>query len=153
MAFTMPHIENIVRAIVVVEGQVLLTRFIKKDGLLGHSFLLGGHIEFGETAQAAFKREMMEEMGVADCELTELVAAQENFYGSPEHPAHEVNLIFLARAAGLHPSRPVQSREGHITFVWCDINKLSEVNFKPECLRTLLPQWLRDHTRGAFVSK
>ena len=58
---------HLARGIVLRDGKVLLARAI------GHqnTFLPGGHIEFGESAKDALKREVFEELGLA-CENREI---------------------------------------------------------------------------------
>ena len=56
---------------------------------------LGGGVEFGETSQAAVRREIREELGV---ELTEvrLLGTLESLFSYAGRPGHEVVLVYAA---------------------------------------------------------
>lgn len=56
--------------------------------------LPGGHVEFGETAPEALKREFLEETGVA-VEVGSLLWVVENFFTYQGSQHHELGLYFL----------------------------------------------------------
>ncbi|MDQ7858078.1 MAG: NUDIX domain-containing protein [Armatimonadota bacterium] len=130
-------VEVIVRAVILSDGRVLLAH---KPGA-AHTFLPGGHIEPGESAAAALRRELLEELGVA--------ATVGRFLGAVEHAwtegggGHEVNLLFLAHADGLPADRPPASREPHIEFFWQATDALAARRLEPRVLCEVLPAWLR----------
>jgi 8-oxo-dGTP pyrophosphatase MutT (NUDIX family) len=130
-------IELIARAVIVVDGRVLLAR--QKGGT--RTFLPGGHIEFGEAATSALSRELREEMG-----FPVLVG---RFLGSVEHAwdddagrHHEVNLVFAAGASWLSASRAPVPKEPHLEFVWQALGDLGAANLLPAVFRVLIPQWI-----------
>ena len=61
---------------------------------------VGGGIEFGETAEAALRREFHEEL---DCELdeVELLGVIENIFEYEGLPGHEIAHVFAVRSSGL----------------------------------------------------
>lgn len=65
------------------------------DSVTGENFhrLIGGGIEFGETAEAALRREFAEELGVrlGSVELLEVV---ENIFEYEGRPGHEIVHVF-----------------------------------------------------------
>jgi ADP-ribose pyrophosphatase YjhB (NUDIX family) len=59
---------------------------------------LGGGIEFGETAEAAVRRELHEDLGV-ELEDVALLGFLENVFTCDGRPGHEIVAVFLARLA------------------------------------------------------
>jgi 8-oxo-dGTP pyrophosphatase MutT (NUDIX family) len=72
------------------------------DSVRGLEFYraVGGGIEFGETAEAALRREFREELG---CELdeVELLGVIENIFEYEGLPGHEIAHVFAVRSSGL----------------------------------------------------
>lgn len=131
--------ELIVRGVLVSCGQVLLCR---RKGLC-RAFLPGGHIEAGESAAGALRRELREELG---CRAT-----VGGFLGVVEHRFHskgkrvcELNLLFAVRARGLASAKAPPSAEVHLEFFWHALSRLEEVGFEPAVLRRLLADWVAD---------
>lgn len=58
-----------------------------------HHRLLGGSIEFGETAEAAMRREIHEELGSA-LENLEQIGVVENIFTYNGAPGHEIIFVF-----------------------------------------------------------
>jgi 8-oxo-dGTP diphosphatase len=130
------RVEVIVRAVIVSEGRLLLAH---KPGA-AHTFLPGGHIEPGEAATAALRRELLEELGRH--------LAVGRFLGAVEHAwteaggGHEVNLVFVVDAGGLAADRAPGSREPHIEFLWQPLDALAARGLEPRVLCETLPRWL-----------
>ena len=79
------------------QGEILLTKSLK---WADYWQIPGGHIELGETAEQALKREIMEETGleITDIELNDL---QDSIYPKEfERKAHFIFLDYSARLAG-----------------------------------------------------
>jgi ADP-ribose pyrophosphatase YjhB (NUDIX family) len=57
--------------------------------------LLGGGVEFGETAAEAVHRELIEELG-AELSNVQLLAVQENIFQFAGRPHHEIAFLFTA---------------------------------------------------------
>lgn len=89
--------------------------------------LLGGHIEFQETAEAAVRREIREEI---DSELDELrlVDIIENIYTYQGQPGHEVDFLFEGRLRKrqLYSQELIHIRDTGIEFdaVWVPLAEI-----------------------------
>ena len=125
----------IVRGIIRDGAHVLLCK--QKDG--DYTFLLGGHIDFGEAAKIALEREIKEEIG-ADVSVGEFRGAIENAW--EDHC--EISLIFdvehnLSKDVTPVPASP---EEEHLAFVWVHQDDLQLHNLLP----TPLIDWLKDES-------
>lgn len=89
----MPTIRNLALGLPLRASHVLASHGC--DPATGHRFYraLGGGIEFGESAEAAVRREFLEELGT---ELTRvhLLGVLENFFEWERHPGHEIVHVF-----------------------------------------------------------
>ena len=81
--------EICVRAII-RRGNKILVCIGKKSGIY---FFPGGHIEYGETAAAALKRELKEELGVR-LKRASIMGTVENIYKEGGQKLHQINLVF-----------------------------------------------------------
>jgi 8-oxo-dGTP pyrophosphatase MutT (NUDIX family) len=128
--------EYLVRGIILAGSRVLLVR--QKDGK--HTFLPGGHVEAGESAETALAREIAEELGEA-ATIKAFVGAVENAWVDDGLQIHEINLVFEAEVSGLDPGKPPESKEPHLEFLWGDLASLETLNLQPfplrECLRSM----------------
>jgi len=78
-------------------GRLLAFEVYNDDGSVKGIRPLGGHVEFGETREAALRREFMEELGV-DIEITSSWRMFENLYDHEGVVGHE---IILSASIGL----------------------------------------------------
>ncbi|MFN7022717.1 MAG: NUDIX hydrolase [Phycisphaerales bacterium] len=116
------HIELIVRGVWVHDGKVLLCRNVGK----GYLYLPGGHIEFGESAANALKREFLEECGV-EVDVRGLILATEGAFEAGKRWHHEINLVFQCSARNIK----VKSREPEIAFDWVDLAAVVDLDLRP----------------------
>ncbi len=130
-------IEIIARAAITAGRYTLLAR---KKGA-AHTFLPGGHVEFGEAASSALARELKEELGIA-VEVGRFLGAVEHAWTDAQGPSHELNLVFEATWPGLDEPAPVGSAEACLEFVWQATDQLAARNLQPSVLCDLLPRWL-----------
>ncbi len=132
-----PSIEIVVRGVLLSEGALLLVR---KKGA-PYTFLPGGHVAFGETAEEALVREIREEVGQRPT-VGEYLGTVEHAFREAGEDHHELNLLFrLALKGASCQSAPV-SREHWLEFLWHPLDSLKELNLQPYPLWDLLPQWL-----------
>lgn len=140
-------IEIIARAVITSEGHLLLAR--KKGG--AHTFLPGGHVEFGEPAETALARELQEELGIA-VEIGRFLGAVEHAWDDAQGPNHELNLVFEVTWPGLGNPTQVRSAEPHLEFVWQPTDQLAAGNLRPWVLCDILPRWLDARTGSGWSS-
>lgn len=117
-------LELIVRAIVVNNGKILLCQNLKH----GYYFLPGGHIEEGESPEQTFRREMLEEVGIAVKNIIQ-IAEVKNSYTEEEEQYNETIYVCLA---SLENYENIKSLESHITFAWIPVAEFNSADFKPE---------------------
>ena len=128
-------IEVIARAIVIKDGKILLC----KSNEQGHYFLPGGHVEFGESAEVALKREMREESNT-DLINIKFVGIFENTFGEEKEKHHEVNIIHTASVS----TEEVSSLEDHISFQRIEVEDLLNVKFLPSVFAQKIIDFSKD---------
>ncbi len=132
----MLNIEHIVRGIIVRDGKILLCRNIK-NLKSGHYFLLGGHIEKGESAEEALRREMVEEIGRSVKNAKQIAEVKNSFV----QEGKERNEIFHIYLATLENYQNIKSLEDHLAFEWISIDRLDVIDFRP---KKVIGEILRD---------
>ncbi|MEO0482969.1 MAG: NUDIX domain-containing protein [Planctomycetota bacterium] len=151
------HIEVIGRGLVVLRGRALLCR----DRAGGYHYLPGGHIDPGEPAGDAVRREFVEEAG-RDVRIGPLLLCGEQIFTQPNKSGqpkrrHEINLIFSADLRPLDDSDTnstdgwpiVESQESHIAFDWIELAAVPDLDIRPASAKALLlTGGRRDHKGG-----
>lgn len=129
-------IELLVRGVLVKGDHVLLVH----SKHARNTYLPGGHIEFGESAVAALKREIREELGFR-ARVTDFLGAVEHGWVDTGGPNHEINMIFRMEFDCPPPGKNPMSREAKIEFWWRKIGDLKLARLEPRALQELLPRW------------
>ncbi len=126
-------IEVITRGVCIVDGHLLLCHG------RGHTntYLPGGHIEKGESAATALRREIKEELGVA-AQVGAFLGAVENQFEQKDRRIDEINLFFELTIPGLFPGSAVASAEYWLDFRWERLDNLDAAAFEPKCAVALL---------------
>jgi 8-oxo-dGTP diphosphatase len=127
---TPPEIELIVRALVAEGSRLLLAQ---PTGEAWY-FLPGGHVEPGEPAAVALRRELDEELGIRDVSIGGVLAITENRYADERGDHHEVNLVHRVAVRGVIDG----SREAHLGFRWVERSGLDDVEIRPASIADLL---------------
>ena len=135
------NIEFISRAIIIKNQKILLCYGEKS----GYYYFPGGHVEFGETAKVALKREIKEETSLSS-KIGSLIGIVENFFTEKRIKHHEINFVFTATI----PTEKVASAESHINFKWLDLKDTNKKTIFPVLLKKNLIKWLK--TRKPFLS-
>lgn len=123
------HTEVIARAVIIHDGALLVCM-----AAAGYGYLPGGHVEFGEPAEAALKRELIEECGRPIRVGRLLVCHEFTFQAKKTH--HELNLVFAAKL--VRPKAAVQSLEPDISFAWLTRTQLAKTDLRPAEMKALL---------------
>ncbi len=107
----------------------------------------GGHVEFGEPAAVALRRELKEEAGLRAV-VGPLLLTTEGTFRTKRRPHHEINLLFhvehhhvASAQAGATPPAPIRSLEKHIAFEWVDLRSISRCDLRPSNIRDWLESW------------
>lgn len=133
----------IARAIIQLDDKYLLVRSIGDT----NTFLPGGHIELGETAHQAIKRELLEEFG-KEATVHNFVGAVEHLWPEVLRDNHEINLLFNAAVDGLDTSIVPAALEDHLELLWASAEALDTVNLQPYPIRKYLQK--KQSLSGAF---
>lgn len=134
-----PEIELIARGAILRKGRILLAHKIGA----ANTFLPGGHVEWGEPARSALRRELIEELG-ADLRIGAFLGVVEHAFGLGKRRTHEVNFLFLA--SGRSISDRVVSREPDLEFFWQPLSRLKAARLQPHPLQRLLPGMIKSKT-------
>jgi len=126
------EVEVIARGVLLHRGRVLLCR---SKGA-SNTYLPGGHVEFGESASVALRREMKEESG-ADVRVGEYLGCVEHSFAQKGKRHCEINLVFTMRRRGAG-GRRIASREDWIEFQWARAGELASLNLQPAPMRRLV---------------
>ena len=127
----MKEIEVISRTVILDSSRILLCK-----GKGDYYSLPGGHVEFGETAEAALRRELMEELG-AEVKSAKFIGSQENVFDQDGKRNHEFNFVFLV----VLKSNEVRAAEDHLEFVW---QHIETANYLPKELCVAVRKWRGD---------
>lgn len=130
------NIEIIVRGVCVVNKHLLLCHGKKAH----YSYLPGGHVEFGESAISALKRELKEELGLS-IRIQRFLGCFENHFKQKERLHCEINLVFEFTIPSGEKTY-IKAKEKHIEFLWGPLNKLKKYNVKPDFIPRSITGWL-----------
>ncbi len=107
------------RAIIIKDGRILLPKPKNESWY----FFPGGHIDFGEKAEKALRRELKEELSV-EIEKVEFIGTVENCYDEKSVRHHELDIVFAVNLG----NQEIQDVEDHIDFHWIDLEKLEKAD-------------------------
>lgn len=140
------------RGVIIDQGHILLCKTL--DLPVSFYFLPGGHVEHGESVCDAVLRELKEETG-ANCLIKRFLGRLEYSF-EPGHSSichnHEYNFIFELESEYLKIEKQIPQFEDHIELIWAPLHQLSEIDFRAEPLRELVPKWLKTPASDVFRS-
>jgi len=143
----MPHIQTIVRAIILSHHNVLLVR----DRIEGHVYPPGGHIEYGESAHDAIVREASEEFG-GRVTIGAFLGAIEHAFEYRGEKIHEVSLVFAATPLNFTYPKPPVSRESRLDIFWYPVNALKAIGLLPPPMAELIDRHVNGGKTGMWFS-
>ena len=135
------HIEVIARAALFHGEHLLLCRSISG----AYAYLPGGHVEFGESSEAAVARELQEEAGLL-VTVGRCLHANEQIFRQGGRLRHELNLVFhveLARVDANTTPPAIPSLEDHLAFDWVHHRELRNVDLRPVAASTWLQRFAK----------
>ena len=138
---------HLARGIFLRDGKVLLARFRGYR----NTFLPGGHIEFGESAKDALKREVLEELGLT-CEVGKFIGVVEHKWLKKGILHCELNQLFEVNNYELNPTQVSTSKEPHLEFIWCAIDALDAYNLQPYPLRNIIKRYSNGTNKAVWES-
>ena len=142
------EIELLARGVYVDDGRLLVCHNLKKDNY----FLPGGHIEFGESARFALRREIKEEMGLR-CDVTKFLGVVEHAFRFRGEKTCEINLVFAIQFKRLRSSCPAPSKEKKLEFLWMPLPLVARSKIEPAIVRKELVRWLEKEPSFILSSK
>ena len=130
----MKQFHLICRAVILQNHHILLARQKGAD----NTFLPGGHIEIGESAKNALKRELKEELNF-EIKVNRYLGAVEADWEKAEVKHYEINHIFMADIINLETTNNnLTSFENHLEFKWSLVDDLDDHNLLPHPLISLI---------------
>lgn len=128
-------IDLLVRAIIEKDGKILVCR--KKNRK--YYFFPGGHVEFGESAKKALKREIREELGlnIKECSF---IGGSEHQFIEDGKKYHEINLAFRTKTDEIK----TESKEDHLQFFLLDKKRLVRETVLPEVMKRALLKYFKN---------
>jgi len=135
--------EVCVRGIIRRGNRILVCK--RKDK--NYYFFPGGHVEFGESAEGALRRELKEELDISIKNVS-FIGAMENIFREERRKKHELNLVFDVKAEKAKD----KSMEDHLDFFFFDIKQFSKEKVLPIALKKQVMDWLKDR-KSFWVSQ
>ncbi|WP_227013505.1 NUDIX domain-containing protein [Paenibacillus psychroresistens] len=131
------NFHHLARGIIINNDKILLAHAI------GHknTFFPGGHIEFGESAPEALKREIEEEIGLS-CYIEGYLGLVEHKWEKDKELHCEINQAFKVKVPEMDVLKSPTSRESHIEFYWVSVNELKKHNLQPYPFQKLIPKFV-----------
>ncbi len=136
-----------VRAVIYDDGKFLIVRTKDKS----HSYLIGGHVEEGESVPVALVREVMEEAG-KKCNVKEYLGTIENKWQDGDVQQWEITHFFNIDLPGVKSDVNILPAEEGYDFLWAAPSEFESINLLPIPLRKLMKEWAEDNKETWWAS-
>jgi len=134
------NIHLIARGFLVYGEEIILCKIKNTERF----FLPGGHIKDGESARAALLRELHEELGSGDYEISSFIGVCENIFSREDGVfQHEINIIFKV---DVPQELQISSKEDHIEFVNIAKENFKDYKILPVAIKEGLLEWLDNNS-------
>lgn len=136
------RLRNSVKAVIVREGKVLLTKCLDGDG--DFYLLPGGGQEPGETMAETLRRECIEEIS-CDIEMGQLLfireyRAQNHQFASFDPQNHQIEFMFqCVLAPGAQPQNGAVPDSMQVGVEWVALEDLAGITLYPSGLKAAIP--------------
>lgn len=136
------NIHVLSRAVIIDQNHILLCKTLDLEE--NFYFLPGGHVEHGESVEISLLRELVEETG-SEGKIKRFLGCLEYSFEPGANSIchnHEYNFIFEVESDNLKIQNSIPQLEKHIELVWIPLLKITEIDFRAEPLKKLIPEWL-----------
>lgn len=143
------------RAVIIQQNHLLVC--YNPQATFPYTYLPGGHIEEGESAEESLIRELEEETSLSFHIQRFLGVLEYSFVPQKEGAyichTHEYNFCFLAHCTELKKlDLPPEPEKDKVRFKWAPLSHLRDIPLLPRPLITLLPLWLESSPPADFFS-
>lgn len=137
----MKPIRNSIKAIIVANGSILLTKCEDPEGF--YYLLPGGGQEPGETMIDALKRECLEELGVeviaGDLEIVREYMSWNHEFAVWDADVHQIEFMFRCRVEqGVVFANPTNPDTSQIGCEWVPLEALHQARVYPSVLKSVI---------------
>ena len=142
------NIHVLSRAVIIDHNHILLCKTL--DLKNNFYFLPGGHVEHGESVETSLLRELVEETG-SEGKIKRFLGCLEysfEFGANSICHNHEYNFIFEVELNNLKLKSEIPQLEKQIELVWIELTKITEIDFRAEPLKKLIPEWLNNSSNN-----
>jgi 8-oxo-dGTP pyrophosphatase MutT (NUDIX family) len=137
---TESNIHFIARGLLIQGGNIIICHVKGKDWY----FLPGGHIENGESAKQALLRELKEEIGENDYNISSFIGVCENIFPLSENTSQqEVNILFQVETS---EDSLISSKEDDLEFITIKKEDFNNYKILPEKMKNGIQEWMSGNT-------